>query len=314
MNATSERLSGNRLHLNYGPIDLIVGAFGPSDRVDHAYGRAEEIFQPILLELAGELQILRTPIEDLNDASGAGPVTGPVTGPVARRMVAVCRAHRDAWRDVWVTPMAAVAGAVADHVLFGMREAAPDLTKMFVNNGGDIALHVSGDDRFELGLVANPLEPAAGGQIPDGQILDGQILDGRVQVGAGDGIGGVATSGAGGRSFSLGIADAVTVLAASAAEADVAATLIANAVDLPGHPKIRRVPANTEDPDTDLGERPVTIAIGSLTRGEINLALTAGLAEAERFRAAGLIRAAALCLRGSWRTCGAPLVKAGSGG
>ena len=49
---------------------------------------------------------------------------------------------------------------------------------------------------------------------------------------------GIATSGWRGRSFSLGIADAVTVLAATAAEADAAATVIANAVDLPGHPAI----------------------------------------------------------------------------
>ena len=66
---------------------------------------------------------------------------------------------------------------------------------------------------------------------------------------------GVATSGWRGRSFSLGIADAVTVLAATAAAADAAATIIANAVDLPGHPAIARRPASELEDDSDLGDR-----------------------------------------------------------
>jgi uncharacterized protein len=64
---------------------------------------------------------------------------------------------------------------------------------------------------------------------------------------------GIATSGRHGRSLSLGIADSVTVLAATAAAADAAATLIANAVDLPGHAAVRRAPACSLDPDSDLG-------------------------------------------------------------
>jgi ApbE superfamily uncharacterized protein (UPF0280 family) len=71
----------------------------------------------------------------------------------------------------------------------------------------------------------------------------------------------VATSGwrckgKGGRSFSFGIADAVTVLAGSAAAADAAATVIANAVDLPGHGAITRRPASAIDPDSDLATVP----------------------------------------------------------
>ena len=73
---------------------------------------------------------------------------------------------------------------------------------------------------------------------------------------------GVATSGRHGRSFSLGIADAVTVLARTASQADAAATIIANAVDLPGHPAVRRMPANELQPDSDLGARPVTRDVG----------------------------------------------------
>ena len=66
---------------------------------------------------------------------------------------------------------------------------------------------------------------------------------------------GIATSGRHGRSFSLGIADAVTVLARTASQADAAATIIANAVDLPGHPAIVRCRRDELQPDSDLGAR-----------------------------------------------------------
>jgi uncharacterized protein len=107
---------------------------------------------------------------------------------------------------------------------------------------------------------------------------------------------GVATSGWRGRSFSLGVADAVTALAASAARADAAATLIANSVDIPGHPAIKRAPARDLDPESDLAERCVTVAVGPLTPHEIERALASGAAEAELWRGLGLIEAAALRL------------------
>jgi ApbE superfamily uncharacterized protein (UPF0280 family) len=109
---------------------------------------------------------------------------------------------------------------------------------------------------------------------------------------------GVATSGRHGRSFSLGIADAVTVLARTASQADAAATIIANAVDLPGHPAIVRCPAHDLQPDSDLGARLVTRGVGELSDAEIEDALEAGAVQARRLLAAGLIDGAALRLRG----------------
>ncbi len=109
---------------------------------------------------------------------------------------------------------------------------------------------------------------------------------------------GIATSGRHGRSFSLGIADAVTVLARTAAQADAAATIIANAVDLPGHPAIVRCPAQDLQPDSDLGARLVTRDVGELSAREIAAALEAGAACARKLLAAGLIDGAALRLQG----------------
>ena len=120
---------------------------------------------------------------------------------------------------------------------------------------------------------------------------------------------GVATSGWRGRSFSLGIADSVTVLAATAARADAAATVIANAVDA-DDPRIRRAPANRLRDDSDLGERLVTCAVGALPPAVVDGALAAGAAIAEAEVRAGRAIAAALCLQGRVRTCASAVASA----
>jgi uncharacterized protein len=267
------RLPDGRLHLQEGPIDLVIEAFGEAAEVERAYAAAAACFEEVLPGLVAELPVLRQPATDA--ASG-------LQGPVARRMAAACLPHRGAF----VTPMAAVAGAVADHVLAAMTTAA-ELTRAYVNDGGDIALHLASGESFACGMVAEVSDPR---------------LNGRAVVTAETPIRGIATSGRatlgqGGRSFSLGIADAMTVFARSASEADVAATLIANAVDLPGHPAVHRQPACDLDPESDLGAREVTVAVGPLSPEEIRAALEKGIAEARRMQAAGLIEAAALFLR-----------------
>ena len=119
--------------------------------------------------------------------------------------------------------MAAVAGAVADEILEAMQ---PARAKAYVNNGGDIArAPARRARRFDAGVVNNPAAADGGRDDPAATASCG-----------------VATSGWRGRSQSLGIADAVTVLAADAAAADAAATLVANAVNAE-HPAIRRLPA-----------------------------------------------------------------------
>jgi len=113
---------------------------------------------------------------------------------------------------------------------------------------------------------------------------------------------GIATSGRHGRSFSMGIADSVTVLAPTASQADVAATLIANAVDLPQHPAITRVAARTLDETSDLGARKVVTHCGPLPQRDISRALTCGLDRARDMQSRGLIHSATLHLQGHTRT------------
>lgn len=265
-----------RMHLHDGPIDLIVEAFGAPREVEEAYRAASARFVTVLDELCGELSFLRRAC-----------LTGSAwpRGAVARRMTAAVMPYA---AQFFVSPMAAVAGAVAEEILTAMVLAA-DLSRAYVNDGGDIALHLSGGEKFVVGMVERPDRPS---------------LLGTSTVLSTDPVRGIATSGWRGRSFSLGIADAVTVLADRAAAADVAATIIANAVDLPGHPAIVRVPACELAPDNDLGNRPVTQAVGELRLQEVNQALEAGARTAERLLRMGLIRSAALSLRGETRVVG----------
>lgn len=269
--ATARPLPDGRLHLSHGPIDLLVSADGTPDAVAAGLGAARSRFATILEELVAELPALRQPDR-------------PVTGATARRMADAVAPHRP---HRFITPMAAVAGAVADEVLAAMR-ACGGLTRIIINNGGDIALFLAPGATARARIALG----------------DGRTV-GEVTIGAADGIGGIATSGRHGRSLSLGIADSVTVLAATGAEADAAATLIANAVDLPGHAAIARVPAETLDPDTDLAGHLVTTACGALAPTEIAFALARGRAEADAMRRAGLIRAAALFLGPQSLTVGA---------
>lgn len=268
---------GRRLHLREGPIDLVVGAWGEGAAMELAYAAAARRFSGLLAELCGELPLLRS------QAVIGGT---EAQGVVARRMQAAVMPFA---AETFITPMAAVAGAVAEEILLAMVQAAP-LARAFVNNGGDIALHCAPGERFRVGLVDRPDRPG---------------LFGTVEITGDSPVRGLATSGWRGRSFSLGIADAVSVLAPSAAMADAAATVIANAVDLPGHPAVERIAANRLQPDSDLGVRLVTRGVGVLSAAEKARALDSGWRLAQVLGARGLILAAALHCAGETRVWGA---------
>ena len=264
-----------RVHLNDGPIDLIIEAFGAADQIQLAYRAAAARFLTVLDELCAELPLLR---------HEPNPNNWP-TGRIARRMASAVMPYS---AQTFITPMAAVAGAVAEEILQAMTHAAT-VTKAYVNDGGDIAIHLAPGQHFVVGMVERPDRPS---------------LFGTTTLTADQPVRGIATSGWRGRSFSLGIADAVTVLADTAAMADAAATIIANAVDLPSHPAVLRIPARDLAPDNDLGERLVTRGVGKLTKREISSALAVGTERAHSLLSNSLIRAAALHLQGQTRIVG----------
>jgi ApbE superfamily uncharacterized protein (UPF0280 family) len=263
MSMQVKTLPGGQLHLNHGPIDLICQAWGSTADIYSAYLRAIARFETILPELCAELPALRSEKASLN-------------GQIARKMAYAV----DPFRPDFITPMAAVAGAVAETVLETLK--GPGIERAYVNNGGDIAFHLEPGQEITSAIGTSPH---------------------RFTIRHTDEVRGIATSGWGGRSHSFGIADSVTVLAKTAAMADAAATMIANAVSL-DHPAITRTPARALQADSDLGDRLVTVHVGPLTRTEVTQALDNGLAKATEFRDRGLIDSAALFLNSHARILG----------
>lgn len=274
--AVCVRLGENRWHLQHGPIDLVIDVDADSETRARAMADCWESFQVILPALVGELAELRR-------AAGDRPI---VSGPVASRMLRACEPFA---AERFITPMAAVAGAVADEMIEVFKRSG--VRRAFVNNGGDIALHLAPGTSYRVGIWSR-LERFAEADCA------ARSIDGAFVVDSSTPIRGVATSGWRGRSFSLGIADSVTVLADNAAAADAAATLIANAVNC-SFEGIVRAPAEQLKDDSDLGKRLVTVDVPPLPAAAKAVALSRGRTEAQRWRERGLIRAAALFLQGT---------------
>ncbi len=267
-------MADNRLHLQHGPIDIIAHVDAPEEVRKRLYSTASHRFSTVLDELVAELDLLKQPWSaDLPDPKGG----------IAQKM---CFAVRGS--NIFVTPMAAVAGAVAEEILEAMLFEAKnqdpcleEIQRMYVNNGGDIAFWLNAGESFSIGVVDNP-------GIPE--------LNARVSLAYESPVRGIATSGWRGRSQSLGIADAVTVLAGSAAIADAAATLIANDVNV-DYPGILKRPASEVKDESDLGMLPVTVDVPPLPVDQISEALKRGAQTAGDFIRTGKIEAAYLSLQ-----------------
>ena len=252
-------------------MDMVIGASGQPAALAHAHQHAWERFKVILDELVQELVLLRRPVQ------GACPLHGPI----ARRMWQACQPYQSGF----ITPMAAVAGAVAQDLIASY--VRDGVGRAWVNNGGDIALHLAPGQSVRIGLYADIA------RLDSKELCGGIRTDGAFEVASLSPVRGVATSGWRGRSFSMGIADSVTVLARTAAQADAAATVIANAVDVHDARILRRPACELKD-DSDLGALPATVDVPALEPALVRQALQAGVVRAQALRAAGLIWSAAL--------------------
>ena len=271
MQAQRAQFPDGRWHFQHGPMDIIIGGAGDAAALQDAHDQAWERFKTILQELVQELPLLRIPVQ------GACPVHGTIT----RRMWLACKPYQSRF----ITPMAAVAGSVAQELLQFYQ--AGGIQRAWINNGGDIAIHLAANQSVRIGVYSNLKK------FDSQQLQNGITVDGQVDIRSDSAVRGVATSGWRGRSFSLGIADSVTVLARTAAEADAAATFIANTVNLDDR-RIIRQPANDIKDDSDLGYRLVTVDVPPLAPQLVHQALAAGLACALTLRAQGLICSAVM--------------------
>ena len=274
MQAQRKLLDAQRWHFQHGPIDLVIGADGDAAALASAHAAAWQRFEQVLPELVQELPQLRL-------AVSSSPADCPLQGPVARRMWQACQP----FANDFITPMAAVAGSVAQEIIACYQR--PGIARAWVNNGGDIAMHLTPGQSLKVGLYADIA------RLDVAQLQDQLLLDGQFSVDAAMPVRGVATSGWRGRSFSMGIADSVTVLARTAAQADAAATVIANAVNV-NDARVQRAPAASLKDDSDLGQRLVTTGVPPLSPALVLQALQAGLAAARSLQNKGLIDSALL--------------------
>ncbi len=183
-----------------------------------------------------------------------------VTEPLALKMIASVQAVGDA--DL--TPMAAVAGTIADAVADFLFQRG--MTRVLVDNGGDIAIR-SCDG-----------EPVAVGIRPQ---VDRPGISHTVVLGPERTAWGVATSGLGGRSLTRGILEAATIIAADAGSADAAATAVANASYIADSAVVRK-PAEAIDPHTDIAGLDVTVRVDPLAEKSKELAIDQALRRAEQ--------------------------------
>jgi ApbE superfamily uncharacterized protein (UPF0280 family) len=249
----------NRLFLQHGPIDIVVEAIGKDKYL--AYEKVKTYFKTLLSDLVLELELLKKEVQ----------YDRQFTNQIAQKMQqATQEFHPD-----FITPMAAVAGSVADSVLEVLTSGFI-LEKAYVNNGGDVSFYLNKGQSMKSSLASMP--------------------DTFTEIKYEDKSRGVATSGWRGRSFSLGIADSVTVLANNAAMADAAATMIANSVDLKDHHLIKKKYAQDLNDNSDLFGQMVTTEVGELSQKDIIKAINNGHNKAKKYLGKNLINSALIQL------------------
>ena len=293
--ASRRTLSVGRYHFQHGPIDLIIRAEGKSDVVERCVAHCWDLFSGV----GGVRGVLDALMQDLLGLKQEIVQTGKTPAmrySVSKRMWHACAQHDVAER---LTSMAAVAGSVADELIGCFHHDG--IERAFINNGGDIAFYLTPGTQYVIGLHADPSRVVEVGTPGTSLVIDSASP-----------IRGVATSGWRGRSFSFGIADAVTVLAKDAGSADAAATVIGNAVNIASS-AIERKAADSLRDNADLGSRLVTTHVAQLTPSEIDAALQAGCECARRLLDKRIILGAVLQLQGSMRHVGHLMFESATG-
>ena len=249
----------NRLFLRHGPINIVLEAIGIDK--DLAYQNVKGYFETLLEQLVLDMELLKEEVV----------FNRKFNNKISQSM----QDATERYSPAFITPMAAVAGSIADNILRVLINNT-NLEKAYVNNGGDVSFYLNKNQIMKTSLAAIP------NMIAEIKYKDKSR--------------GIATSGWRGKSFSRGIADSVTVLADNAAMADAAATMIGNAVDIHNHPKIKKQPANEMYEDSDLKNLLITVEVGLLTKVEIKEALKNGYQKALQYINKDLINTALIQL------------------
>lgn len=251
------------VRLDYGPMQLTISAQDDHGPMTPIVEQAAHYAMEILTEVAGHKKIAASPQRELGVSKDWPEV-------LLQMITAVKRSG-----DKTLTPMAAVAGTIADLTADWLQ--LHGATKAIVNNGGDIAVRLTGAQTTTVGIA-----PAIGRKPTHALALTADA-----------GVGGIATSGLGGRSFTKGIATAAVVAAARASVADACATSLGN-VTYVEHPAVKLAWAEQLDPNTDIRGHRVVEQVGLLPPAVVEQALHNGWSQAAQLYKTGLIMGAAI--------------------
>ena len=192
-------LAGGGVMVECGPMRLVIRAWVGRVPQPQAAARAAEEAVTFLERLARVRPLL---------GGGWHERLPRLREPLALKMAASVAAVGD--EDL--TPMAAVAGTIADAVADFLVDRGQ--TRVIVENGGDVAVRIGDGEAVTVGI-----RPEVG------EARMAQVI----ALGPERASWGVATSGLGGRSLTRGVVSAAMVVAGDAARADAAATAVANA-------------------------------------------------------------------------------------
>lgn len=234
-------LSDGRVFVDYGPTSMVITARRQGAPLVELATAAFPLIRDSLEEIAHALPVLRQFPKDGDFSQLEG---------LPRVMAEAALATG----EETLTPMAAVAGTVADTVADWLFAQGADLVA--VNNGGDVAVRLGPGQEMRMGIL-----PRFEGGIS-------QVVTLRAEYG----IGGVCTSGLGGRSLTRGIANAVTVFARRCAVADTCATHLANCSYLPS-PRVHTCLAGELEPDSDIASLRIVHQVDPLEAAEIQQGL-----------------------------------------
>jgi ApbE superfamily uncharacterized protein (UPF0280 family) len=262
-------LEPGKVHFDYGPVSMVLSASAEGGPLTELCCGAFEAVDAALREITDSLPILRLYAPQIPPAILKG---------LPRRMLESVLAAG----DPLMTPLAAVAGAVADAAADWLFDRGAD--QVLANNGGDIALRLGPGKSVKLGIVSS----LALGEID-------QVLT----ITEADGIGGIATSGLGGRSFTRGIAQGLTAFARSGVLADALATHLANASFIPS-PRIYTGKAGILDPNSDIADLDVVIGMDQLSPDEVRRSLDQVREEALRQKQKGNLLALRASVQGEF--------------
>ena len=253
-------IEDDKLFIENGPTNIIAEAFS-SEKME-IYDLICEYSSKFLKDLSLEIETLKKPTSQKNI----------FVSEIANKMFE----STQLFLPNFITPMASVAGSISELLLLKVLEKF-DVNKIYINNGGDISLYINKNEKFNFSI---------GGETSF-----------VVEYADTNSFGGIATSGWKGRSFSMGIADSVTVIAEKASVADAAATIIGNYIDLKNSNKVKKIVANNLYEETDLNDKLITESVENLTENEIRRAMSKGRNISEHYISKNLIKSVIINLQ-----------------